>query len=172
MMLECDASAARSRFPTAENKKLRAVEAGNGFDGRSKSRGSRVRVRESADGAVDGNELEGNLLRDGHHHLLQLGLGAESDQPELAAGMLGGKSGGFVKRARGPRIEHRGQHHFVFQSRAVRPCCWLQSLQRIGNDPARHDCNDHLILGVDSRQLAPGYDSFQFSPLCSPPAPA
>ncbi len=122
-----------------KTEKLRTVEAGNGFDGGGKRSGSGVRVGESADGAVDGNELEGNLLRDGHHHLLQLGLGAERDQPELAARVLGGKSGGFVERARGPRIEHCGQDHFVFQPWAVRPCCWLEGLQRIGDNPSTND---------------------------------
>ena len=105
-----------------------------------------MRVRESADGAVDGNELEGDLLRDGHHHLLQLGLGAERDEPELAAGVLGGKSGGFVERARGPRIEHGGQNHFVFQSRAVRPCCWLEGLQRIGDDASANDDMEWIAM--------------------------
>ena len=64
-----------------------------------------------------GTSSNGDLLRNGHHHLLQLGLGAERDQPDLAAGILRGQVGGFIERAGGPGIEHRGQHHFIFQAR-------------------------------------------------------
>ena len=54
-----------------------------------------MRIGKSADGAIDGHQLEAHLLRHGHHHLLQLGLGAERDEPELAARIFGGESGGW-----------------------------------------------------------------------------
>ena len=64
-------------------------------------------------GPSTGNQLEGDLLGDGHHDLLQLGLGAERDEPELAAGICGREVAGFIERAGGPGIKNRGQHHFV-----------------------------------------------------------
>ena len=65
-----------------------------------------MRIGESADGPIDRHQLEGDFLRDGHHNLLQLGLGAERGELELAARMLGRESGGFVEGTCGPRIQH------------------------------------------------------------------
>ena len=45
-----------------------------------------VGVDEAAGRAIERNQLQRNLLRDGHHDLLQLGLGRHAHQPELAAG--------------------------------------------------------------------------------------
>lgn len=54
-----------------------------------------MRVSESADGAVDRNQLDRNLLRYGHHHLLQFGLGPKRNQPDLASGIFRSKVRGF-----------------------------------------------------------------------------
>ena len=109
MSCKRDAGAAVGRLPAAEDEEFGAVEARNGFDGCGQGGGGGVRVSESADGAVDGDQLEGDLLGDGHHHLLELGLGAERDEPELGAGVLRGQRGGFVKGAGGPGVEDGGQ---------------------------------------------------------------
>jgi hypothetical protein len=93
-----------------------------------------VCVGKSADGTVDGNQLEGNFLGHGHHHLLQLGLGAERDQPEFAAGIFGGQVCGFIERAGGPWIEHGGQDHFVFEAGAAGSGDGVECLQRVGHD--------------------------------------
>ena len=53
-------------------------------------------------------QLKGHFLRHGHHHLLQLGLGAETDQPHLAAGDFLRQARRFEQRVSGPRVEHRG----------------------------------------------------------------
>ena len=122
-----------------------AVEAGQGGDGFGEDGGGGVRVGKAADGAVDGDQFEGDLLRDGHHDLLQLGLGAERDQPELAAGIFGGEIRGFIERAGGPGVEDRGQDHFVFEAGAGRGGDGFQSLQRVGNDArANDDVQVHL----------------------------
>ena len=64
-------------------------------------------VGEAAGRAVERHQLEGHLLRDGHHHLLELGLGAEAHQPDLAARRRLGQVGRLVERVGGPGIEHR-----------------------------------------------------------------
>ena len=58
-------------------------------------------------------EIERNLLCDGHYKLLQFGLGAERNQPDLASWILCSKVSRLIKCARRPRIEHRSQNHFV-----------------------------------------------------------
>src|SRR3954468_12066748 len=68
--LEGDAGAARGRFPSAEEQQFFLVEAGDGGDGVGQNSGRGVGVGESADGAVNRNEFEGDLLRNGHHDLL------------------------------------------------------------------------------------------------------
>ena len=78
-------------------------------DGGGEGGGGGVGVRESADGAVDGDQLEGDFLGDGHEDLLELGFGAERDEPELAAGILGGEGSGFVECAGGPGVEDCGE---------------------------------------------------------------
>ena len=141
-----------------KRRSLRAVKAGDGGDGFGECGGGGVRVRESADGAVDGDELEGDFLGDGHHDLLELGLGAEGDEPEFAAGIFGGEGGGFVESARGPRVEDGGQHHFVFKSGASWPCGRFQCLQGVGGDSGADDdveCCWHFVSsGAFSFQLS------------------
>ena len=97
-------------------------------------------------GAVEWNEFERDLLRDGHHDLLQLGLGAETHQPDLAAGGLPRQVGGFEERVAGPGVEHGGEHHFIFQRGAGGACDGLQRLQGVGNHaPADYDLKRHEL---------------------------
>ncbi len=130
--LESDAGAASGRFPSAEEEELIAIDAGNCGDGFSEDGGGRVRVGETALGRVDGNELEGNFLRNGHHDLLKLGLGSERDEPDFAAGRFGGEVGSFVECAGGPWVEDGGEQHFVFEGRAG---SGFQGLQRVRRNP-------------------------------------
>ncbi len=76
---------------------LRPVQAGDGLDGFGQRGGDFGRLGETAGRAVQRDQFERHLLRHGHHHLLQLGLGAEADQPDLAAGRVLGQVGGFIK---------------------------------------------------------------------------
>ncbi len=137
--LERDACAAGGGLPSAENEELGAIEAGDGGDGFGDGCCRRVRVRKSADGAIDGDQLEGNFLGDGHHDLLELGFGAEGDQPEFAAGIFGGEGGGFVERARGPWVEDGGENEFVLEAGAGWGCGWLECLQGVGGDSGADD---------------------------------
>ena len=98
-----------------------------------------VRVEEAAGRAVDRHQLEGHLLPDRHHDLLQLRLGPERDEPHLRAGRLAGEVGRLVERLRRPRVEHGRQHELVLQGRAGRPGDGLERLQRIGDDAAADD---------------------------------
>jgi hypothetical protein len=93
-----------------------------------------MRIGKPADRPIDGNELEGHSLRDGHHDLLQLGLGPERNQPHPAAGILRRKMGSFVQSTRGPWIEDRWQDHLVPEAGPVWSGRWFQSLQRIWDD--------------------------------------
>ena len=101
--------------------------------------GGRVGVGEAAGGAVERDQLEGDFLRDGHHDLLQLGFGAEADQPDFAAGVFGGEMRRLRRARGGPGIEHGGQHHFVFQRRAGGAGDGFEGLQRIGDDACADD---------------------------------
>ena len=130
--LQRDAGAAGGGFPSAEEQELGAIEAGDGGDGFSEGGGGGVRIGKSADGAVDGDELEGDFLGDGHHDLLELGFGAEGDEPEFAAGIFGGEVGGFIERAGGPGVEDGGENHFVFEAGAGGGGDRLEGLQRVG----------------------------------------
>src|ERR1035438_10350369 len=62
-------------------------------------------VSETAGRTVERDEFKWHFLRDGHHHLLQLGLRAEADEPDFAAGLVFRQIGGFIKRVARPRIE-------------------------------------------------------------------
>lgn len=95
-----------------------------------------MRICESASRAIDRDEFEGDLLRDDHHDLLQLGLGTERDKPELAAGILGGEIGGFIERARGPWVEDGGENHFVLNRW---PRCGLEGLQWVWDNSCAND---------------------------------
>ena len=80
------ARAARRGFPAAEHEQFGFVETGNGLDGIGEGGGDFRGFGEPAGRAVERDEFERHLLRDGHHHLLELGLGPEADEPDLAAG--------------------------------------------------------------------------------------
>jgi hypothetical protein len=60
--LESDASAARCRLPPAKDEEARAIETGKGGDGVGEDGCGRVGIGESAEGAVDGNEFEGDFF--------------------------------------------------------------------------------------------------------------
>ena len=96
-------------------------------------------VGETAGRTIERDEFERHLLRDGHHHLLELGFRAEADEPDFRAGLVLRQVGGFVKRVARPRIEDGGQHHFIFQRRPCGRGDGFQGLQRIGNDAAADD---------------------------------
>ena len=141
-----------------KRRSLVAIEAGNCGDGFGEDGGGGVRVRESADGAVDGNEFEGDFLGDGHHDLLELGLGAEGDQPEFAAWIFCGEGGGFIESAGGPWVEDGGEDYFVFEAGAVGRRGWLQGLKGSGAMPAQTTMWSGVGIFVSS-----GAFSFQLS---------
>ena len=114
------ARAARGGFPAAEDEQLGFVETGNGLDGLGQRGGDFGRVGEAAGRTVERDEFKRHFLRDGHHHLLELGLRAEADEPDFAAGRVLGQIRRLVKRVARPRIEDGGQHHFIFQRRPGR----------------------------------------------------
>ena len=120
-----------------------------------------MRIRESADGAVDGDQFEGDLLGDGHHDLLQLGLGAERDEPELCCRDFWRQGCGFIERAGGPWIENGGKDHFVFQAGAVAGGDGLQCLQRVGNDAGADD--DVEWMWHEGTLLASSFQLLAFS---------
>ena len=129
---------------------LRAVQPRDGLDGLGQGGGDFGGLGEAAGRAVQRDQLEGHLLGHGHHDLLQLGLGAEADQPDFAAGGVLGQVGGLVERVAGPGVEDGGQHHFVLQGRAGRAGDRLQRLQRVGHDAA---ADDNLICGAHAEQI-------------------
>ena len=91
-------------------------------------------IREPAGGPVQGYQLEWNLLRHRHHHLLQLGLRSQAHQPDLAAGHILRQVGRLVQGVRRPRVKDCRQHHLVLERRTRRAGDRLQGLKRIGND--------------------------------------
>ena len=105
---------------------------------------------ESAGRAVEGDKFEGHLLRDGHHDLLELGFGAQADQPDFAAGRALGQVGGLIKRVARPRVEDGGEHHFILQRRAGRAGYRLQGLERVGHNGA---ADDNLICSAHAAQI-------------------
>ena len=108
------ARAARGGFPAAEDEQLGFVEAGDGLDGLGQGGGDFGGLGESAGRAVERDEFERHLLGDGHHDLLELGLRAEADQPDFAAGRVLGEVRRFVKRVAGPRVEDSRAASFHF----------------------------------------------------------
>ena len=142
--------AARGGFPAAENQQSGFVEARNRGDGVGERRCRFGRVGEAAGRTVERDEFKRHFLRDGHHHLLELGFRAERDQPDFAAGRVLGEVRGLIQRVARPRIEDGGQHHFIFQRRPGGRGDGFKRLQRIGNDAAANDdligCA-HKILG-------------------------
>src|SRR6266568_7609485 len=137
--LEGGASAARARLPAAEEEEPRAIEARDDLD-RLRQGGRRlVRVEKAAGRAVDRHQLEGYLLADRHHDLLQLRLGSERDEPHLRAGRLRGEVGRLVERLRSPRVEHGRQHELVLEGGAGRARDGLERLQGIRDDAAADD---------------------------------
>ena len=99
---------------------------------------------ETAGGAVEGDEFERHFLGHGHHDLLELRLGTEAHEIDLASGSSGGEVGGLVKRVAGPGIEPRGQHHLVLQRRTGRPGDRFEGLQRIRDKRAADDDGEHV----------------------------
>ena len=85
--LQRDARAARGRFPTAEQQQIRGPSPESLQSRRQRGRGG-VRIRESADGSVNGNQFKGDFLRNSHHHLLQLGFGPRQTSQSLLPGTL------------------------------------------------------------------------------------
>ena len=150
------ARAARRGFPAAEHEQPGFVETGDGLDGVGE-RGSDFRgLGEPAGRAVERDEFKRHLLRDGHHHLLELGLGAEADKPDLAAGRVLDEIRGLVERVAGPRVEDGGQHHFIFQRGPARAGDRLQGLERVRDDAAADDnlvCNAHAGRMIISGEL-------------------
>ena len=85
------ARTARGGFPAAKNEQLGFVETGDRLDSFGQCGGNFGSLGETAGRAVEGDQLERDLLRDGHHHLLELGLRAEADEPDFAAGRVPGE---------------------------------------------------------------------------------
>ena len=139
------AGAARGRFPAAEHQQPRYVEPGNGLDGFGQRGRDFGGFGKSAGRAVKRHQFERHFLRDGHHHLLELGFRAEADQPDFAAGRVLGQIGRLIKRVARPRIEDGGQHHFIFQRRPGRRRDRFQRLQRVRHNAA---ANDDLIAAI------------------------
>jgi len=100
--------------------------------------------------AVQGDEFEGHLLGHGHHDLLELGLRAEADEPDLGAGVVFREVSGLIKGVAGPGVENGGQHHLVFQGRASGAGHGLQGLERIRDNSAT---DDNLICGAHVWQM-------------------
>ena len=99
-------------------------------------------VGKTAGRTVERDEFKRHFLRDGHHHLLELGFRAEADEPDFAAGRVLGEVRRLKQRVARPRIEDGGQHHFIFQRRPGGRGDGFKRLQRIGNDAA---ANNNLI---------------------------
>ena len=87
--------AARGGFPAAEEEQPGAIEAGDAFDGLGERGSGFEGIGEAGGRTVEGDQFEGHFLGHGHHDLLQLGLGAETDQPHFAAGSFLRQVGGF-----------------------------------------------------------------------------
>jgi hypothetical protein len=137
--LERGAGASRGGLPAAEDEQLRAVEARDLLDGTGKGLGHFEGVGESAGRAVEHYQLERHLLADGHHDLLQLGLGAEGHEPDLAAGSTLGQVRGLEQCVAGPRVEDGRKHHLVLQGRTGRALHRLERLERVRDDGAADD---------------------------------
>ena len=140
--LEGDARAARGALPAAEEQQLGFVQAGDGFDGVGEGVGGFKSVGEAAGGAVQRDQFKGDFLGEGHHHLLELGLGREADKVDLAAGGGFGEVGGFEKRVARPRIEHGGEHRLVLERGPGGAAHGFESLKRVRDNAA---ANDNLV---------------------------
>ena len=88
--LQRGAGAARGRFPAAEQQQPRAVQAGDGLDGAASAAAVSNESVKPRGRPIQRHQFERRLLRHGHHHLLQLGLGPQAHQPDLAAGHAAG----------------------------------------------------------------------------------
>ena len=113
------ARAARGGFPAAENEQPRFVKTRNGLDGFGQNSGDFRGLGETAGRAVEDDQFKGDFLRHGHHHLLELRLGAKADEPDLAAGRVFRQVGRLVERVAGPRIEDGGPHHFTIPAQTT-----------------------------------------------------
>jgi hypothetical protein len=116
------------RLPSAEQQQMFAVQAGQRGDRLGQRGRGAVRFAEAADRTVYSHKFKSRLLAHGHHHLLQLGLGAEADQPDFTAGHIGSEMRCFVQRACSPWVEYRGQHHLVLKPGPAGSGDWLQGL--------------------------------------------
>ena len=56
-----------------------------------------VGVGKAAGRTVEGHQFKGHFLRDGHHYLLELGLGSQAHEPDFAAGQVLGQVCRFKK---------------------------------------------------------------------------
>ena len=102
---------ADSQPPNSSSFEL--VQAGDGLDRLGEGGGHSAGIGESAGRAVQSDEFERHLLGDGHHHLLELGFGAEAHQPDFAAGGVLRQVRRLIKRVACPGIQDRRQHHFI-----------------------------------------------------------
>ena len=121
--------------------------------------------------AVEGHQLERHLLRQRHHHLLQLGLRRHAHQPHLAAGRLLARCAASYSACAAHGIEHVGQHRLVPQARApAGPSTGSRVWSGSGTMlPQTTMWNGDM---VDSDERRPPACSDQFSVECRPPVPA
>ncbi len=149
------------------------------------------RIGEAGGRPIQRHQLEGRLLRHRHHHLLQLGLGPQAHQPDLAARRLPRQVGRLEQRMPGPRIQHGGQASIRSSATARSPapasatgrarCCRKPRFERchkssvappsgpafVRPEVCRQECRHGKLEACSTEGR-----SIQFSFECSPPAPA
>jgi hypothetical protein len=142
--LKRDSRTTGGRLPPSKEQHLCFIEAGQSINGVGEDLGRCMRIRESANRPINGNQLEGNLLRNGHHDLLQLGFGTERDQPDLAARVFRRQSARFIESAGSPGVEDSRQNHFVFETRAIWTSDRLEGLEWVGDNSRAYNDVKHI----------------------------